>query len=99
MAKTTYTTHTQTKPKQRRRSGLPNDKRKTTPRNKDKGSHLGTPEEWQKATQIFKGDIHHYVFRYKMGNFIDNRIVFQLAKAHVEAQRRQQDLSLKLNPF
>ena len=99
MAKTTHTTHTQTKPKQRRRSGLPNDKRKTTPRNKDKGSHLGTPEEWQKATQIFNNDVYLYIIRYKMGKFIDNRIVYQLAKAHVESQKRQHDLSLKLTPF
>ena len=34
------------RPKQRRRSGLPNDKRKTL-RDKDRGSHLGTSEEWQ----------------------------------------------------
>ena len=36
--------------------------------------------------------------RYRMGKFIDNRILYQLIRTEVESQRRQEDFRLKLIP-
>jgi len=92
----TYTqttlTHKKHTPVQRRRSGLPNDKRRNPKDKEIKGSHLGTSEAWRQAVTTFLEEKDYYVNQYKQRKYIDNKIIYQLAVTEVGEQRRQRDM-------